>query len=58
MHWWTRIIGRKGLYTDLSREIQEHLDEKIEELVAGGMSREAAAHARKLYRMSATLEVW
>src|SRR6185437_9518303 len=47
MHWWTRIIGRKGLYTDLSREIQEHLDEKIEELVAGGMSREAAAHAAR-----------
>jgi putative ABC transport system permease protein len=47
MHWWTRIIGRKGLYTDLSREIQEHLDEKIEELVAGGMSREEAAHAAR-----------
>src|SRR4051812_29171546 len=47
MHWWRRIIKRKGLYTELSREIQEHLDEKIEEFVAGGMSRKEATHAAR-----------
>ena len=47
MQWWKRIIGRKGLYSELSREIQEHLDEKIEELVRGGMSRADAIHAAR-----------
>jgi hypothetical protein len=32
---------------DVSEEIQEHLREKVEELVAGGMSREEAAFAAR-----------
>ncbi len=47
MQWWKRIIGRQDLYKELSREIQEHLEQKIEELVAGGMSRAEATHAAR-----------
>jgi putative ABC transport system permease protein len=43
-----QLFSRHRLYGDLSEEIREHLEEKIEELVAGGMSRkEAAAAARR-----------
>src|SRR6202047_3619689 len=47
MSWLRHLLSRRRLYKDLSEEIQEHLEEKIEELVAGGMSRKeatAAAH--------------
>src|SRR6266446_7328271 len=48
MMWLKQLFSRRRLYGDLSEEIQEHLEEKIEELVAGGMSRkEAAAAARR-----------
>src|SRR5580693_8702202 len=48
MIWFKQLFSRRRLYDDLSEEIQEHLDEKIEELVASGMSRkEAAASARR-----------
>jgi predicted permease len=48
MIWFKQLFSRRRLYDDLSEEIQEHLDEKIEELVASGMSRkEAAAAARR-----------
>src|SRR5438874_10626126 len=43
MKWFVRLFSRRRLYTDLSEEIQEHLEEKIEELVASGMSRKEAA---------------
>jgi putative ABC transport system permease protein len=47
MKWLRRLFSRR-VYDDLSEEIQEHLEEKTEELVAGGMSRkEAAAAARR-----------
>ena len=45
MNWLKQLFSRGRLYNDLSEEIQQHLEEKIEELVAGGMSREDAAHA-------------
>ena len=44
MSWLTQLFLRRRLYSELSEEIQAHLDEKIEELVAGGMSREEASH--------------
>jgi predicted permease len=44
MSWLTQLFSRRRLYSELSQEIQGHLDEKIEELVAGGMSREEASH--------------
>jgi predicted permease len=48
MNWVKQLFSRRRLYGDLSEEILEHLEEKIEELVAGGMPRkEAAAAARR-----------
>src|SRR5579864_6865014 len=50
MSWLGRLFSRRRLYKDLSEEIQEHLEEKIEELAAGGMSRkEATAAARRAF---------
>ena len=43
-----QMFSRRRLYGDLSVEIQQHLEEKIEYLVASGMHRkEAAAAARR-----------
>src|SRR6266481_175765 len=47
MSWMKRLFLRRRLYGDLSEEIREHLEEKIEELVAGGMSRKEAAYAAR-----------
>jgi putative ABC transport system permease protein len=48
MNWVKQLFSRRRLYGDLSQEIQEHLEEKIEELVANGMSRkESVATARR-----------
>src|SRR6266403_4148271 len=50
MKWLRQLFSRRRLYGDLSEEIREHLEEKIEELVANGMSRkEAAAAARRKF---------
>src|ERR1700682_2839485 len=48
MNWFKQLFSRRRFYDDLSEEIQQHLQEKIEELVASGMPRkEAAAAARR-----------
>src|SRR6516225_7776159 len=47
MNWLKQLLSRRRLYRELSEEIQAHLDEKAEELVAGGMSREEARHAAR-----------
>jgi predicted permease len=47
MSWLRRIFSRKQLYIELSDEIREHLNEKVEELVASGMPREEAEHAAR-----------
>ena len=47
MMWLKQLFSRRRLYGDLSEEIQEHLEEKIEELVAGGMSRKEATYAAR-----------
>src|SRR4029077_6843989 len=47
MNWLKQLLSRRRLYSEVSEEIQAHLDEKIEELVAGGMSREAAGYAAR-----------
>jgi predicted permease len=48
MNWISRLFSRRRLYDELATEIEEHLKEKIDELVAGGMSREDAyATARR-----------
>lgn len=47
MNWLKHFFSRHDIYNDLSEEIQQHLDEKIEALVADGMSREDAEHAAR-----------
>jgi len=47
MKWLKQWFSRRRRFGELSEEIREHLDEKIEELVAGGMSREDAEHAAR-----------
>jgi predicted permease len=48
VNWLRQLVSRRRLYSDLSDEIREHLEEKVEELVASGMPRkEAAAAARR-----------
>jgi predicted permease len=50
MNWIKQLFSRRNLYDSLSEEIQEHLDEKIEELVASGMpKKEATAAARRAF---------
>jgi MacB-like periplasmic core domain len=47
MKWFRQLFSRRRLYGDLSEEIQEHLREKTEELVASGMSRKGAFAAAR-----------
>src|SRR5713226_6133662 len=47
MNWLRQLFSRRRMYGELSEEIREHLEEKTEELVAGGMSREEAAYAAR-----------
>jgi predicted permease len=42
MSWLRQLFSRRRLHRELSEEIQAHLDEKVEELVADGMPREEA----------------
>jgi predicted permease len=50
MSWLMQLISRRRLYNDLSHEMQQHLEEKIEELVASGMPRkEATSAARRAF---------
>ena len=48
MSWFKRLFARKRRYNDISVSIQEHLDERIDELMEEGMSRvEAERTARR-----------
>jgi len=47
MNWIKQLFSRRHLYNDLSEEIQAHLEEKIEELVASGTPRKEAASAAR-----------
>jgi predicted permease len=64
MSWLKQVFSRRRIYDDLSEEIRGHLEEKIEELVAGGMSRKEAGAAARREFGSVTLtehdsrEVW
>lgn len=59
-----RIFQRRRMTDDLSEEMRQHLEEKIESLVVGGMPREDAVHAAHRAFGNATLleqrsrEVW
>jgi putative ABC transport system permease protein len=48
--WLSRLFLRRQMNADLSEEIRAHIEEKVEELVAGGMSRkDAVAAARRQF---------
>lgn len=47
MNWLKQLFSRRRLYSDISQEIQQHFEEKIEELVATGLSRRDAASAAR-----------
>ena len=48
MRWMNPLFWRRRMYGELSEEIRAHLEEKVEEFVAGGMSRkDAEAKARR-----------
>jgi putative ABC transport system permease protein len=42
-----RVFGRNDIYSELSEEMRAHLDEKVEDLVATGMSRKDAESAAR-----------
>jgi putative ABC transport system permease protein len=57
MNWIQQLFRRRRIYSDLSEEIREHLDEKIDELVASGMTRDdASAAARREFGNPTLLE--
>src|SRR6201996_4747325 len=47
MSWLKQLFTRRQIYSDLSEEIQQHLAEKVEALMADGMSRQDAEYAAK-----------
>ncbi|MGD0890256.1 MAG: ABC transporter permease [Terracidiphilus sp.] len=47
MRWLKQLVTRQGIYNDLSEEIEQHLAEKTEALMAEGMSREDAERAAR-----------
>src|SRR5581483_10914538 len=57
MGWFQQWFARKGILDEFSQEIRQHLDEKIDALVAGGMSRrEAESCARREFGNVAAIE--
>jgi predicted permease len=64
MSWLKQMFSRRLYYRELSEEIREHLEEKAEELMAGGMSKEEATGAARREFGNVTLieersrEVW
>jgi putative ABC transport system permease protein len=50
MNWLKQLFSRHRLFNDLSAEMRQHFEEKIEELVANGLSKEeATAAARRAF---------
>ncbi|MGJ5819754.1 ADOP family duplicated permease [Paludibaculum fermentans] len=57
MNWIQQLISRRRLNGDLAEEIRQHLDEKVEELMAGGLTRkEAELTARRAFGNVTRLE--
>jgi predicted permease len=57
MNWLQQLFSRRREYRNLSDEIAEHLQEKIEELMSDGMSQEdASAAARRQFGNALLLE--
>jgi predicted permease len=55
MSWFARFFHRDNLYRDLAAEMRQHMEEKSEQLVRDGMSREEAARAARRAFGNATL---
>jgi hypothetical protein len=50
MNWLKQLVSRRRQYRDLSDEMAEHLQEKVDELMSGGMPRQdAEAAARRQF---------
>src|SRR5271170_2346131 len=47
MSWFTRLFRRRGLYDNLAEEMRAHIEEKTEQFVREGMSRDEAVHAAR-----------
>jgi predicted permease len=47
MHWLRHVFQRRQIQNDLAEEIRQHLTEKVEALMAEGMSREGAEFAAR-----------
>jgi predicted permease len=64
MSWLAQLFSRRQIYSDLSAEIQEHLDERSKELIAEGVPKKDAEAAARREFGNATLieedsrEVW
>lgn len=57
MNWFRQIFTRHQMYSDLNEEVRQHLQMKIEELMAGGMpSQEAEQTARRAFGNLTLLE--
>lgn len=57
MNLFARIFSRGRIYTELNNSMREHLEEKVDELIQGGMSsEEATASARRAFGNTALLE--
>jgi putative ABC transport system permease protein len=64
MNWRLRLASRQRRHLELAQEIQAHLDEKVEDLIEGGLTREEAVSAARRAFGNVTaieergLEVW
>lgn len=64
MSWFQRLFHRRSLYSDLAEEMRAHIEEKTEQFMREGMTREEAEHAARRAFGNATLveersrEVW
>ena len=64
MRWFTQFFSRRRRYEDISISIQEHIEERTEELMADGISRKQAEQTARREFGNVTLleersrEVW
>ena len=47
MNWFRQLFTRNRIYSDLSEEIEQHLAEKVDALMASGMSRQQAEYTAR-----------
>src|ERR1700681_2604800 len=57
MSWFPGLVSRRRLHRELAEEIQGHLEEKVEDLMEGGLSRaEAVSAARRAFGNGTLIE--